>query len=699
MKKSFIIVLLFISCLIVPVNALPYRIATTVFEVSASSDDAYYTGAGSFASNTNTIYIKDKTREMYVGLKFADLSRIPSNATIVSAYIRLYSIGYPDSYQALGCTIYGYDVDEVESFANSTMLLSQNKTDAYVNYNTKNLVSSTWDSSPDVKSIINEVRGRASWNSTAGIGFYIISVPTLNVYSRQFQSSDYSSGSYSPQLVVSYSIPYTTPPYKMMLIANTTWMCQNGTSLNYTFINSTETYEVYEVWNDTRDNGWIGVHDDATDHFHIYDSSLVETDLTSLGLPLSMGASVNQRATCRDLEGNTYFVATMDLANDEVVLFKINSVSSVSKVKTIKASAGVSVPYCIYKSNDNQVWVFWYNGATQQYAVYDIDDDTVTASAGVVTFTTFGSAFASEDGSHIYYVGEYSSKYGWAKYEDGVGWSAITQLLATDQTSGMVTGTTTGSTVHLYAIINDVGNDCRGLYMDSDESWGSLEAIHAGTTVSHPVQAQFADNDPETVHLYWYCTDATPDCIYHKDRLGGKTGSSFGSTTQIISEDTTGGTYGVSIMYEGAFYMSFGSGTAGKQSVMEGVTGVPVDIDSDNIRSVQPFIVGLESDHLYDIHFLNCTWLYNQTDPFLDPEYDEDTDDGDDDNTFGDDINALLNSSNLLLLIGLMGICAIPISISVSLGLIREGQYANAMGVLILGFMGAYTMIVTWLGS
>jgi hypothetical protein len=160
------------------------RIADTLsYQISSDSDDAY---SHSSIMKENENYVRlhySDTEETIAGLRFRNV-QIPQGANITEANlcVNIYSDhNYPR------CDIYAENVDDSEIIEGGTPLNERIRTNSKVTWNADN-IGYSWEESPDIAIIIQEIINRQDW--TQGNDITILINDTDNYY-KWFSICDY----------------------------------------------------------------------------------------------------------------------------------------------------------------------------------------------------------------------------------------------------------------------------------------------------------------------------------------------------------------------------------------------------------------------------------------------------------------------------------------------------------------------------
>jgi hypothetical protein len=104
------------------------------------------------------------------GVRFTNVN-IPAGATITSAYLKVTSSGWADSNHLM--KVYGIDEDNTASLASDPT--GRTKTTAAVDWDiTTEIDDNTVCTSPDIKTVVQEIVDRGGWSSGNAMGFLIL---------------------------------------------------------------------------------------------------------------------------------------------------------------------------------------------------------------------------------------------------------------------------------------------------------------------------------------------------------------------------------------------------------------------------------------------------------------------------------------------------------------------------------------------
>ena len=137
----------------------------------------------------------------YAGLRFNNIT-IPQNATITSAYLRLYSA--QNQWLTIQLTIAAEATANSGPFDFSNLPSTKTLTSSVINYTSNtNWSENTWYTLDDVKTVIQEVVSRGDWNSGNSLSLIIKGNGSAS-WGRKFIQSFDTSPANAPQLVITY---------------------------------------------------------------------------------------------------------------------------------------------------------------------------------------------------------------------------------------------------------------------------------------------------------------------------------------------------------------------------------------------------------------------------------------------------------------------------------------------------------------
>ena len=198
---------------------------TTTFTVAASADDGRVSkatssstiptsGWGSPSNSSSSVTVGSQDNESwpnywthYLGFfRFQNIT-IAQGATIASAYFK----PYQSSYASTPLVLHGIDADNASAPSAGSELAASNFTSANINFTPS--VGSAQKTSPDIKTIIQEIVNRSGWSSGNAMMLAVVTSAAsyAGQYSWQARSYDYSSASEAAQLVIEYSSGSSTP--------------------------------------------------------------------------------------------------------------------------------------------------------------------------------------------------------------------------------------------------------------------------------------------------------------------------------------------------------------------------------------------------------------------------------------------------------------------------------------------------------
>jgi hypothetical protein len=192
---------------------------TVNYNITATGDDGYQEGGGSYFS-TGQIYLgKSGSSSVEAGLRFLSVA-VPAGATINSATLTLIGRSVSGTVTNVHGTIYGDDVDSAAAWSNSSLPTTITQTTASAAVNPSAWADGT-SYGYDVTSIVAEIVARAGWATGNNIRFGIRdNSSTASNFIRAYDYGDAGS-------VSSLSITYTEgggSTYFMPRIMQTTFI-------------------------------------------------------------------------------------------------------------------------------------------------------------------------------------------------------------------------------------------------------------------------------------------------------------------------------------------------------------------------------------------------------------------------------------------------------------------------------------------
>lgn len=172
---------------------------TLDYQVGASPDDLYWTGT-SFDRTTTTMPIGRATNVYNTVARFADVT-IPDDATIDAAYLLVYfdsSEGSPEA------TIKFEDAADPGQITSYTDGNSRVLTTTGVAYNPP--TSGTWNNTPSIISIVEELMGSYSYADGAAMQCIIVGGGASGVNRTYVRTYNYRGNTSGPKLHIEYSV-------------------------------------------------------------------------------------------------------------------------------------------------------------------------------------------------------------------------------------------------------------------------------------------------------------------------------------------------------------------------------------------------------------------------------------------------------------------------------------------------------------
>lgn len=170
--------------------------------ITESNDDGRESSGGNIYRAGTTLNID--SAEPYAYYRFQNVT-IPQGATISSAYLNVYIATRDDP----GATIRAEDVDNAsQPGATNYTISTKTFTTAGVDWTATNLGGSAWATSPDIKTVIQEITDRTGWSS--GNSLLLVMIDNGTGGDMLSRSWDYDSGAtYEPYLTVDYTTAST----------------------------------------------------------------------------------------------------------------------------------------------------------------------------------------------------------------------------------------------------------------------------------------------------------------------------------------------------------------------------------------------------------------------------------------------------------------------------------------------------------
>jgi hypothetical protein len=186
--------------------------ASQTWQVGASSDDCFrYVGSG--YDSINLAYGSETVGEGFwgepgirgkSGMRFQNVT-IPKGATIDTAYFQIYSENQ-QSGSGTNTIIKGEDVDDAAAFSTKENYDARSRTSASVDWDiTATWSESTWQDSPEIKTVIQEIVNRGGWSSGNDLVIFWEDDGTSTEY-REGAAYDFYIGSeYAPKLYIEWT--------------------------------------------------------------------------------------------------------------------------------------------------------------------------------------------------------------------------------------------------------------------------------------------------------------------------------------------------------------------------------------------------------------------------------------------------------------------------------------------------------------
>ena len=260
-EKYFLILLTIFLLVSIPITVysslqvrdLRSSAATTTLnrQVGASSDDAGQYGDGiGFSSTDSRLWVEAGISggdRRNAGIRFTNIS-IPRGSTINSASIEIYFTGENDDDVSLD--IYAHRVDNAPTFSGSDGrdVTSRVTTSASVGWVQTDLREEVWNTSPNIKSVVQEIVNRSGWSSGNATAILLKGKHSLRG-ELQFRSWDYSGHTSGAKLHITYTPPPPLAPPTVTFSASRTtitrgesttlrWSTSRATSVSISSIGS-----------------------------------------------------------------------------------------------------------------------------------------------------------------------------------------------------------------------------------------------------------------------------------------------------------------------------------------------------------------------------------------------------------------------------------------------------------------------------
>lgn len=182
--------------------------ATDVNEqVGASADDAHVDGTNDdeYTHTSSSLYMGKSNGDngSYIaGARFQTVS-VPQGATIDYATTSLDG-WYDPGGNPQALTVYGEDVDDAATFSSGSAPHDRTKTSASVAWTGLAGFSLSWNDSPDISSIIQEIVNRGSWASGNDMVLLYDDNGTQDWFAMEFTAYD-GTASLAPKLDITYT--------------------------------------------------------------------------------------------------------------------------------------------------------------------------------------------------------------------------------------------------------------------------------------------------------------------------------------------------------------------------------------------------------------------------------------------------------------------------------------------------------------
>jgi hypothetical protein len=209
--------------------------STFTQRISATGNDGYY-AAEWFVDGGWIIVGKSYSgSEVYSGLRFTNVT-IPAGSTINSAYLVLTAI--QNDTATVASKIIGIDEDNTANLSSNPS--GRTQTTAKIDWDFNNITLHTEYTSPDIKSIIQEIIDRAGWTSGNALGFTLRDDGSSNnnIVHFESRSSDATKAAY---LEITYTIPGTVTSSSTSSSTSTSTSTSSSSSSSSSTSSSTTT--------------------------------------------------------------------------------------------------------------------------------------------------------------------------------------------------------------------------------------------------------------------------------------------------------------------------------------------------------------------------------------------------------------------------------------------------------------------------
>ncbi len=195
----------------------------TAEKVVASTDDCYVTEEDSAIDLTGTGitlgYYASTAKNYHGGFRFQTIN-IAQGAQIISAHLKI-KCGSAQ-FGAVELKIYGEDADDSATFSTYADFAGRSLTTACIDWDISPVYEGQWYTSPDIKSIIQEIVDRAGWAANNALSLIVKNDYTSSPSKRAvFYAYDHSSGIYAAQLLISVTVGLDSSPTYFMYVKGT----------------------------------------------------------------------------------------------------------------------------------------------------------------------------------------------------------------------------------------------------------------------------------------------------------------------------------------------------------------------------------------------------------------------------------------------------------------------------------------------
>lgn len=375
MRKKIILFIIILCLLsgVMPVNAVSYKTinGSAYSQVQDSQGDSVlYYSITPWSETDNFIYLQRSTAETYCGLVF-NLT-IPSNATIKTAYISVYSMSsntYVSSNNYF-TTVYMSELFNQTGY-NGVTIKNVNYSQGFVTCNLDDMVGSGWYMLDDISSLLNEYRDVNNVvNDTI-----LYDVMLLNGMAnglRGFEAYD-NNASRAPKLVVTYE-------YQVNALSDKTFVKEynNGYSVWMDYNNAT----IYAVSYVSSTQSYLyGLRPEWNNSFGDYYNHIV----------FNKSISGFFRDTFENVDGVFYYLKRVSSTNGTLVKSVDGGVSwsDVVVVEDALSTFDTGITHrLLYDELENRIHVFYKQSNDLYHKYYDLDTETLSSSHHIISPTS-----------------------------------------------------------------------------------------------------------------------------------------------------------------------------------------------------------------------------------------------------------------------------------------------------------------------